>query len=500
MGGFFSSTSSSVDVEPLRIKRNIKADDTIKNLENVALIWLDNRIDISCPDIETTLSLLQELNNFNITYTDSNLCVEFIKSVEQEKVLLIVSGSLSRDILPHIHGLSTVDSVFIFCSDRTAHEQLKQDYAPKVIDVFTDHDTLREAVRKELYLLTKQMVTLSFFDQKQKSTKELTKEAASFLWFQIMFSVLKQFPQTENSKKQMLEKCMEYYRGNTIELKNIERFRKNYTANDAIAWYTDECFVYRLVNKALRTEDIDGLYLFRFYIIDLCKQLQEESRKNIGTMTIYRGQVMSNEELDRLKHSVDKLVSTNGFFSTTLRKTVAMKFLGKIKSDKDQQILFEITADSSVKHVVFANIEDLSLIKGEHEVLFSIGAVFRIDSVEFDDTLKCWIVKMTVTDEGLANVQEYIECIKKENEDATIVILFGHLLREMGELSKAEKYFNFLLQTTKQPNSLEAADIQDQIGHIFNQRSQTALALDYYKRSYEIRKSRLPSDHMRIAE
>lgn len=414
-------------------------------------------------------------------------------------MLLIVSGSLSRDVLPYVHGLNSVDSIFIFCSNRMAHEGVKREYAPKVIDIYTDHDTLRQAVRQQLSLLSEQMMALSFFDQKQKSTKELTKEAASFLWFQIMFNVLIQLPQNTSSKKQMLEKCMEYYRGNSIELENIERFRKTYIADEAIAWYTDECFVYRLLNKALRTEDIDGLYLFRFYIIDLCKQLKEESRKNVGTLTLYRGQVMSDEELDKLKHSVGTLVSINGFFSTTLGQTVATKFLGKSNRDKHQEVLFQITADSSVKDVIFANIEDLSVVKGEHEVLFSVGAVFRIDSVEVDDTLKCWIVKMTVTDEGMVNVKEYIKCIRKENEDATNVVLFGHLLREMGELSKAEKYFNILLQITER-NSLAEADIQDQIGHIFNDRSQMKLAFDYYKRSYNIRQNRLPANHMRIAE
>ncbi|CAF3427707.1 unnamed protein product, partial [Rotaria sp. Silwood2] len=234
MGGIFSADSPPVIAESFVFRRNIKPDDAVQNLENVALIWLDGRIDISCPDIETTLSVLQGLNQFFVTYTDLSLCIDFIKSIEKEKVLLIVSGALSRNVLPDIHNLTTVDSVFIFCSNRSSYEQLKQDYAPKVIDIFTDHETLVNGIRQQVRLLSKQTIEFSFFNQRQKSMKELTKDAAAFLWCQMMFSILKQLPQTAHSKKQMLDKCREYYRSNQTELEYIERFRTDYNAKDAI--------------------------------------------------------------------------------------------------------------------------------------------------------------------------------------------------------------------------------------------------------------------------
>ncbi|CAF1451560.1 unnamed protein product [Rotaria sordida] len=296
----------------------------------------------------------------------------------------------------------------------------------------------------------------------------------------------------------MLVKCEEYYRGNLSELKNIQRFRRTYDAKDAIAWYTDECFLYRLLNRALRTEDIDGLYLFRFYIIDLCKQLEEESRKNVGTMTLYRGQVISEQELDRIKHSVGSLISTNGFFSTTLVKIVAINFLQQAKRHDLQQILFEIKADSSLKSVVFADVEELSRIKGEHEVLFGIGAVFKIECVDFSKEMKCWLVQMAATDEGMENLQGYTDATKKQYEDTEIAIIFGRLLTEMNELAKAMKYFNLLLIKAEK-DSLTEADVLNEMGFIFYCRHERSSALEHYTRAYEIRKTRLHSNHPKIA-
>ncbi|CAF1487301.1 unnamed protein product [Rotaria sordida] len=124
-------------------------------------------------------------------------------------------------------------------------------------------------------------------------------------------------PKTEDAKHDMLNKCSDYYRTNQVELKKIELFRNSYTLDKAIEWYTCDSFVYRRLNKVLRTENIDLLYLFRFYIIDLCSQLEQESKRkaiDTETFTLYRGQQISTEEFNQLKANVGVLISINGFF------------------------------------------------------------------------------------------------------------------------------------------------------------------------------------------
>jgi hypothetical protein len=54
-------------------------------------------------------------------------------------------------------------------------------------------------------------------------------------------------PKTIESKQMMIEKCRDYYRGNTKELANIAEFNLTYQSNEAIQWYTKQSFVYKLV-------------------------------------------------------------------------------------------------------------------------------------------------------------------------------------------------------------------------------------------------------------
>lgn len=62
----------------------------------------------------------------------------------------------------------------------------------------------------------------------------------------------------------MLDASREYYRDNRSELERINQFERTYRCEDAIQWYTKNSFVYRLINKALRTKDIEQLYIIRY--------------------------------------------------------------------------------------------------------------------------------------------------------------------------------------------------------------------------------------------
>ncbi|CAF4447174.1 unnamed protein product [Rotaria sp. Silwood2] len=238
-----------------------------ENKEDVTLIWLDKTID-------TRRTTLREITDYVLLYTELEPCVTYIHSISKERVFLIVSGDYAEQCLKQIHNLSQVDSVFIFCMNVLKYKNkfIDSEYFSKIVGIFDNEDHLIKSIRSELDYLQKQLSTFSLYE-KQKTTRDLSKESASFLWFQLFKDVLLRMPRSEEAKCEMIEQCQQYYRGNTEELKNIDDFIKNYTYDDTIRWYTKQCFIYRLCNKALRTEDIELLYIFRYYIQDLCKRL-----------------------------------------------------------------------------------------------------------------------------------------------------------------------------------------------------------------------------------
>ncbi|CAF3178502.1 unnamed protein product [Rotaria sp. Silwood2] len=485
-----------------RVNRDLCPIEIPENHEEViCLIWLDSNMDNSKDSFPMQETLL-ELNSDVRLCTEVNLCIDLIKTLIHKRIVIIVCGDLSCKIVPEIHGFRSIVAIHIFCINREFYEPLMAKYE-KIVEIFSDRQSLLESICETISFIEKQIYAFNLFGQKQKSVRDPPRGSASFLWHHLLIYVLRQLPQDEQSKKDMLDKCIDYYQDNKRELKKIQQFRQMYTSDKAIQWYTHDCFLYRLLNKALRTEDIDLLYSFRFFIIDLCNQLENnnyERKSNKTISTLYRGQRISKEEFERLQKSVGLLISTNGFLSTSRDITISLVFAGPgITNNNDQySVLFVINVPVSLKRVIFADVHEQSEIPSEQEVLFSHGATFRMNSVDFDSNLNTWKVVMTVTDEGLDNVQEYKLLLDELMQDQSSTVLFGAFLwRDMEYIEHAKKFFDELLVRLPSDHS-DLPFIYNYIGTVYYEKGEFNLALEYYQKAYKYRQERLSSDHPNI--
>ncbi|CAF4522989.1 unnamed protein product, partial [Didymodactylos carnosus] len=169
-------------------------------------------------------------------------------------------------------------------------------------------------------------------------------------------------------------------------------FHLKYESKDAIKWYTNDSFVYRLLNKALRTDNIELLYTFRYYINDLCSHINELYQQQTENTTnniivLYRGQHMTVMEIEKLQNNINNLISTNGFFSTTRDPAIARIFAEHDQNLNDGlvSVFIHIEIDlNETKTSVFTDIEQFSLIPDEREVIFNISSVFIITSLNYD--------------------------------------------------------------------------------------------------------------------
>ncbi|CAF1447726.1 unnamed protein product [Rotaria sordida] len=210
---------------------------------------------------------------------------------------------------------------------------------------------------------------------------------------------------TEFARDELLEVCRERYLNDSIELKRIDYFEQTYDAKNAIKWYTTDCFIYRIINESLRIESIDLIFKLRYFINDLHNQLAQMQidflrlfPSNVFILTLYRGLTMDWNQLEELGRNKGNLVSTNSFLSTTNDYEAARFFAGDGNVDRDYvSVIFEISVNTKVKHSIpFAKIDYQSIFKDEDEVLFSIGAVFRVDETE-EIREHLWKVNLTLT-------------------------------------------------------------------------------------------------------
>ncbi|CAF3737989.1 unnamed protein product [Adineta steineri] len=481
-------------------RQNLLPNEVSHNKEDIQLVWLDGNMNDS-DDYLLTQSMLIELNPAVQFYSHFDRCLDFIKSIKHEQIFLIVSGAFAQQILLQSHHYRSLVAIFIFCYNHQHYKPLMQEYN-KIIGIFTDQHNLLQSVKEKMNLVEKQALTFSLFDQKQKSMKDLSQESASFLLHQMLIYILKQMSQDEHSKKQMLDMCRDYYKNNKQELKKIEEFQNTYTCNKAIEWYTHDCFLYKLLNKALRTEDIDLLFTFRFFIIDLCSAIEQENQllKNRGTLTLYRGTQIPREEFEKIKENIGKTISTNGFLSTSRNINVSLVFIPINSQSNDfTSVLFEIKANPLLKTVIFADVENKSRIQDEEEVLFNINSLFKIVSVWFDPEFNIWKVELNATDEGAEKVEEYLLLSKQQMEELSPLIYFGRLLmKELGQVDRAGKYFNMLLKSLPHDHP-DIAAVYNNIGVVHKRRNELNLASKNYEIAYEMRQKQLPSNHPHIA-
>ncbi|CAF4213194.1 unnamed protein product, partial [Didymodactylos carnosus] len=93
-----------------------------QNLETFALLWLDQNVNKSKDNLETQAQLRRSINCL-LTFESAIECEEHIRERKDEKIVLIVSGRLGREIVPRVHDLSQLSAIYVYCMDQTTNER-----------------------------------------------------------------------------------------------------------------------------------------------------------------------------------------------------------------------------------------------------------------------------------------------------------------------------------------------------------------------------------------
>jgi tetratricopeptide (TPR) repeat protein len=296
----------------------------------------------------------------------------------------------------------------------------------------------------------------------------------------MLIPILKQLPQNSKIHEEILNKYPEYYQTNDYEF-----FRKNYTSHQAIEWYIKKCFPSKLFNQALCMKNIEILYSFSLFILDLYLSIDREYEhiQNQGNLIVYHAQWMSKEEINQLKNNLGSFICINEFFITSRNRNISLEIF-KQNFPFYEHILFEIHVDLSIKTIRLVDIPSLN------EILFSINSLFRIESIEYDLIDQLWNVKIFASDDDL---------IQKEIDHDSSMIYFGHLLwNEFKQIEQAEYFFQILLKSFSNDHQ-NLPSIYMELGDINNQIRKYNLALNYYQYALDIRQKQIPKDDIQIA-
>jgi tetratricopeptide (TPR) repeat protein len=392
---------------------------------------------------------------------------------------MIVSDALGQNILPFIHEAPQLDAIYVFREDSSYNEQWTKQWW-KVKNTFTQISCIWDSLQQATRQCDRNMVPMSFVSVNELSNSNLDQLDPSFMYTQLLKeTLLEMHKYSSKSIKEFADYCSVQYVGNPLQLKKIENFEREYKPEESILWYTSEYFIYSMLNRSLRTLEVDLILKMSFFMHDLHQQIEQlhSERSNhhqIQTSIVYRGQGLSKADFEKLRQTNGGLMSFNNFLSTSTDREVSLAFAesngsnGSNGSNPDMiGILFEIAIDQTIPSTPFAFIGNGSKFSSEEEVLFSMHSVFRIDDIKqmCDTNEQLWQVQLTLTNDKDEDLSSLTERLREELSRSTKGwFRLGSLLMKLGQFDKAEQLYELLVAQELEDN--DKIDYYNQLANI----------------------------------
>ena len=467
-------------------------------VQNFHLVWLDKSIDETNDKWRDSILQLHKVVNTITTFVDIDLCIDFITD-SQETAFMIISGEFNPTLISIVLEIVQVSDVYILCEKWSKN-------CPQVSGVYTDITSLCEVLKHVAQDHDHNMLPISLVKKTDGTTNEnLDRLDCSFMYTRMLKEILLTIDFDLKHFQEFLTYCREQLAANPTELKNVDKIEGEYTCRPAVWWYTYQCFLYSMLNRALRTMETDLIINMGFFVRDLHNHIatlhteQYNESSLAKSFVVYRGQGLSQNDFDKLKTTEDGLLAFNNFLSTSLHREVSLKFARRtIKQSNLVGILFIIKIDPLISTTPFANIKNVSCYKREEEILFSMHSVFRIGSVEqIENNDRLWQVNLTLTSDTDPQLQMLAKSIENDMAGLTTWFRLGRLLVNIAEFDKAQQVYDVILKQTT--DEREKGHIYHHVGLIKDDQGKHMEALAYYEKALEIRQKTLPANHPDLA-
>ena len=467
-------------------------------IQNFLLVWLDNHINESDKEFQNSLAQLRTIVNSIFTFINSNQCIDFLKTIKDEKVFIIICSDMNDHIVPRIHDIDQLDSIYIFDSNKRRHEQQSSDWI-KVKGTFTEITSICDALKHAAQQCDKDSVTMSFLSTNQPSN-------SMFMYTQLLKEALLEIEFDVQSVKELAQFCREQYCENKKELKNINEFEQNYHLHTPIWWYTSNFCLHRMLNRALRIFEMDTILKMGFFLADVHRQIVELHEKQFSnyssSLTVYRGQSLSKEELNKLIQTKGGFLSFNNFLSTSKNRSISLQFArNALQKLNFVGLLFVININPENSSTPFALLDNVSYYKDvEQEILFSMHTVFRIGDIQqFEHSNQCfWQVNLILTSDHDPKLMALTKSMRDATNGVTGWYRLGQLLLTVNALNKAEDLYMTLIERTAL-DSHERGHIYHMLGMIKNSQGDYPTAVSFLEKSLKIQEQKHSRNDLNFA-
>ncbi|CAF2114193.1 unnamed protein product [Rotaria magnacalcarata] len=240
-----------------------------RTVENYLVVWVDANIDLNNSDCQHVLAQLRGVVNQVSTCTTAAECTKLLNDNKAETTFVISSGALGQHLLPDIDSLSKLNAVYVFCSSKQFHEEWIKNWK-KIKGLYTSIESICDELTHAIKECNQDNISVRIISMNETDcNRKINQLEPTFMYSQIFEEILLQMKIGDQAMKDLITFRLKEYLGNTSEIKNINEFQNTYRPENAIWWYTRECFTYKLLNGALRTLNGDIMIRMGFFLCDV---------------------------------------------------------------------------------------------------------------------------------------------------------------------------------------------------------------------------------------
>lgn len=478
-------------------------------VQNVILVWLDEKMDEKANGFwrNAIAEFRHEINTIH-TFNDSDQCVLFLSKHTEEKICLIVSGTLGQKIIPTIYNMSQVYSILIFGDNKKEFKRWAKNWT-KIFDVFTHSTDLAKALKEVVDICEQDSVGINLLSMKDAEAAKRGEDQIpfSFIYPSILKEILLTIQFDDQRLDEFIEYCRDAFRKNEQALHTMKEFKRTYKEKTPIAWYAQNSLLYSMVNRALRLLDLQLLMKLDFFITDLHRHIEQlfaeqyRNHDNEQSVTFYRGQGLSKAYFDQLTKLKGGFISFNNFLFANTDSKEPLNIARDAAENPDLVgVLLRMSANPSKAVGSFASLSKIiSLHSSDDNILLSMFTIFRIGKMkQIDGNNRLWQIDLTLATNDNSEIRiPATYANENTNPNSKGWGRLGIVLINMSELEKARQVYKTMLEQTT--DSQQRAGIYHQLGWIEDRQGHQEQSMSFYKKALEISIKSLPADHPDLA-
>ena len=381
------------------------------NFECLTLVWVDSHLDKDKDKDSSLKQCFRQRITTNVkTFNDPIVCLRWLRSTSSTEIIfLVVSGDFAKRCLADLNQFQ-LKSIFIY---------IYPEYSGVYIEQMPNYDKIRINTCETEKLIDILVKDRSYVENVETSKSLICFKARtyralvgqvdnSFVFFKVLLEIL--ISTSYFSCSISSQSLIDFVRqSNSLEL--------TYDKSKLIHYFVSDGPLVRLVNKALRDQNISMLFYFRFFLIDIQEQLRNNSNEQFSSIVVYRKQLMNKQTLENLSRGIGFFyLMFNEFLLTSKEKQINVNDnIQRQDNNEYATVILEINATNVNANVLFGSIDD-------NNVLFMCGSIFQMKSLskQSDDLYKIDLVleqtdKLQRLNVELTNLRESKDLFLIEN-------------------------------------------------------------------------------------